>query len=80
MYIRLSPFSDYYLAALTTEAELKWALVNVKDVITLDNHRMRKIEDFGWLPLDDIAGSRADSSGHDGPSQPVTTSAGAAAQ
>ncbi|KAG8891415.1 mediator complex subunit, partial [Tulasnella sp. 403] len=56
LYIRLAPFPTYYLVALITDEEIKWALVNVKDVVT-GNYPMLAIDDFGWLEAPRIGGA-----------------------
>ena len=55
IYIQLSPYPDYHLAMLATEEEIRWALVNVKDIIS-DDYRMKTVEDFGYLDVEKIIG------------------------
>ncbi|KAG8864594.1 mediator complex subunit [Tulasnella sp. 330] len=55
LWIHLTPYPDFYLAMVVNEESLKWALVNLKDII-VDHFRERSIDDFGWLDSEKIGG------------------------
>ncbi|KAG8988548.1 mediator complex subunit [Tulasnella sp. JGI-2019a] len=55
LWVHLGPYPDYYLAMVVNEEGLKWALVNLKEIV-IDHFRERSIDDFGWLDSEKIGG------------------------
>lgn len=57
LWIYLTAYPDYYLAMVVNDDGMKWALVNLKEVV-VDNFRERRIADFGWLDSEHIGGAK----------------------